>query len=275
MRELQAQIIAELGVSPQIDPEREAQRRVDFLSDYLKATHTAGFVLGISGGVDSTLAGRLAQLAVEKLREDEIKAEFVAMRLPHGIQHDEADAQAALEFIQPDRVITYDVAPAVDGFEAAYAAATGEQLSDFTRGNTKARVRMTAQYAVGGDHNLLVIGTDHAAESITGFFTKFGDGGADLLPLAGLDKRQNRQLLEYLGAPEQLVGKVPTADLLNDNPGRTDEDELGLRYDDIDDFLEGKDVPEEVAEKLEQTFLRSRHKRTVPVTPADAWWREG
>lgn len=275
MRELQAQIVAELGVSPQIDPEREAQRRVDFLSDYLKATHTAGFVLGISGGLDSTLAGRLAQLAVEKLREDEIKAEFVAMRLPHGIQHDEADAQAALEFIQPDRVITYDVAPAVRGFESAYGAATGEQLSDFTRGNTKARVRMTAQYAVGGDHNLLVIGTDHAAESITGFFTKFGDGGADLLPLAGLDKRQNRQLLEYLGAPEQLVGKVPTADLLNDNPGRTDEDELGLRYDDIDDFLEGKDVPEEVAEKLEQTFLRSRHKRTVPVTPADAWWREG
>ena len=275
MRELQAQIIAELGVSPQIDPEREAQRRVDFLSDYLKATHTAGFVLGISGGVDSTLAGRLAQLAVEKLREDEIEAEFVAMRLPHGIQHDEADAQAALEFIQPDRVITYDVAPAVRGFESAYGAATGEQLTDFTRGNTKARVRMTAQYAVGGDHNLLVIGTDHAAESVTGFFTKFGDGGADVLPLGGLNKRQNRQVLAYLGASEQLVGKAPTADLLDENPGRTDEDELGLRYDDIDDFLEGKDVPEEVAEKLEQTFLRTRHKRTVPVTPADAWWREG
>ena len=275
MRELQAQIVAELGVSPQIDPEREAQRRVDFLSDYLKATHTAGFVLGISGGLDSTLAGRLAQLAVEKLREDEIKAEFVAMRLPHGIQHDEADAQAALEFIQPDRVITYDVAPAVRGFESAYGAATGEQLTDFTRGNTKARVRMTAQYAVGGDHNLLVIGTDHAAESVTGFFTKFGDGGADVLPLGGLNKRQNRQVLAYLGASEQLVGKVPTADLLDENPGRTDEDELGLRYDDIDDFLEGKDVPEEVARKIESTFLRTRHKRTVPVTPADEWWREG
>lgn len=275
MRELQAQIIAELGVSPQIDPEREARRRVDFLSDYLKATHTAGFVLGISGGLDSTLAGRLAQLAVEKLREDEIEAEFVAMRLPHGIQHDEADAQAALEFIQPDRVITYDVAPAVRGFESAYGAATGEELTDFTRGNTKARVRMTAQYAVGGDHNLLVIGTDHAAESVTGFFTKFGDGGADVLPLGGLNKRQNRQVLAYLGASEQLVGKVPTADLLDENPGRTDEDELGLRYDDIDDFLEGKDVPEEVARKIESTFLRTRHKRTVPVTPADEWWREG
>ena len=275
MRELQAQIIAELGVSPQIDPEREARRRVDFLSDYLKTTHTAGFVLGISGGLDSTLAGRLAQLAVEKLREDEIEAEFVAMRLPHGIQHDEADAQAALEFIQPDRVITYDVAPAVRGFESAYDTATGEELTDFTRGNTKARVRMTAQYAVGGDHNLLVIGTDHAAESVTGFFTKFGDGGADVLPLGGLNKRQNRQVLAYLGASEKLVGKVPTADLLDENPGRTDEDELGLRYDDIDDFLEGKDVPEEVARTIESTFLRTRHKRTVPVTPADEWWREG
>ncbi|WP_431695950.1 ammonia-dependent NAD(+) synthetase [Kocuria rhizophila] len=275
MRELQAQIIAELGVAPRIDPETEAARRVDFLCDYLRATRTRGFVLGISGGVDSTLAGRLAQLAVEKLREDEIPAEFVAMRLPYRTQQDEDDAQAALAFIEPDRVVTYDVAPAVDGFEAAYAAATGEQLTDFTRGNTKARVRMTAQYAVGGDHNLLVIGTDHAAESITGFFTKFGDGGADLLPLAGLNKRQNRQLLEYLGASERLVGKVPTADLLNDNPGRTDEDELGLTYEDIDDYLEGKDVPVEVAEKLEQIFLRSRHKRTVPVTPADGWWREG
>lgn len=275
MRELQAQIIAELGVSPRIDPAQEVARRVDFLADYLRATHTKGFVLGISGGVDSTLAGRLAQLAVEKLREDGVTAEFVAMRLPYRTQQDEDDAQAALAFIAPDRALTYDVAPAVDGFEAAYTAATGDTLTDFTRGNTKARVRMTAQYAVGGDHGLLVIGTDHAAESVTGFFTKFGDGGADLLPLAGLDKRQNRQLLEHLGASERLVGKVPTADLLNDNPGRADEDELGLTYEDIDDYLEGKDVPVEVAEKLEQIFLRSRHKRTVPVTPADDWWRQG
>ena len=273
MRELQAQIIAELGVCPQIDPSEEVARRVGFLCDYLRATRTRGFVLGISGGVDSTLAGRLAQLAVEALREAGTAAEFVAMRLPYRTQQDEDDAQAALEFIAPDRVITYDVAPAVDGFEAAYATATGEQLSDFTLGNTKARVRMTAQYAVGGDHGLLVVGTDHAAESVTGFFTKFGDGGSDLLPLAGLDKRQIRQVLEHLDASPRLVGKVPTADLLNENPGRTDEDELGLRYDDIDDYLEGRDVDRGVAEKLEQVFLRSRHKRTVPVTPRDTWWR--
>lgn len=273
MRELQAQIISELGVKPQINPATEVERRVDFLCDYFRAARARGFVLGISGGVDSTLAGKLAQLAVTRLRADGEDAQFVAMRLPHGVQHDEDDAQAALAFIAPDRTITFDVAPAVRGFEEAYEPATGSKLTDFTRGNTKARVRMTAQYAVGGDNNLLVIGTDHAAESVTGFFTKFGDGGADLLPLGGLNKRQNRQLLEYLRAPELLISKAPTADLLDDNPGRTDEDELGLTYDDIDDYLEGQEITAEVAQQLETIFRRSRHKRTVPATPADDWWR--
>ncbi|MBD2763851.1 ammonia-dependent NAD(+) synthetase [Kocuria sp. cx-455] len=273
MRELQAQIISELGVKPQIDPAAEVERRVDFLCDYFRAARARGFVLGISGGVDSTLAGKLAQLAVTKLRAEGEDAQFAAMRLPHGVQHDEDDAQAALAFIAPDRTITFDVAPAVRGFEEAYEPAIGTELTDFTRGNTKARVRMTAQYAVGGDNNLLVIGTDHAAESVTGFFTKFGDGGADLLPLAGLNKRQNRQLLDHLRAPEPLISKAPTADLLDDNPGRTDEDELGLSYHDIDDYLEGKEVATEIAQQLETIFMRSRHKRTVPVTPADDWWR--
>ena len=273
MRELQAQIISELGVKPQIDPATEVARRVDFLCDYFRAARARGFVLGISGGVDSTLAGKLAQLAVTRLRTEGEDAQFVAMRLPHGVQHDEDDAQAALAFIAPDRTITFDIAAAVRGFEEAYEPATGTELTDFTRGNTKARVRMTAQYAVGGDNNLLVLGTDHAAESVTGFFTKFGDGGADLLPLGGLNKRQNRQLLEHLRAPEPLISKAPTADLLDDNPGRTDEDELGLTYDDIDDYLEGQEITAEVAQQLETIFLRSRHKRTVPVTPADDWWR--
>ena len=128
-------------------------------------------------------------------------------------------------------------------------------------------------YTIAGERGMLVIGTDHAAENVTGFFTKFGDGGADVLPLAGLNKRQIRQVLEYLGAPEPLITKAPTADLLGENPGRTDEDELGLGYDQLDDYLEGKDVPAEVADNIENRFMRSRHKRTVPVTPADTWWR--
>lgn len=273
MRPRQRQIIEEFGVRPQIEPAQEVERRVQFLADYLAATGAAGYILGISGGLDSTLAGCLAQLAAERVREGGGSAVFVAVRLPYNVQHDEDDAAAAVEFVAADETITYNVAPAVDGFDSEYRKAAGLALTDFTKGNTKARLRMVAQYAVAGDRGLLVIGTDHAAESVTGFFTKFGDGAADILPLSALNKRQNRQLLQHLGAPERLWAKVPTADLLDENVGRTDEDELGLRYDDIDDLLEGRDVPEEVAEKIETIWWRTRHKRTVPVAIDDEWWR--
>ncbi|MBO1268086.1 ammonia-dependent NAD(+) synthetase [Arthrobacter cavernae] len=274
MRELQATIIAELGVQPRINPAEEVRKRVTFLKEYLKATHTKGFVLGISGGLDSTLAGRLAQLAVEELEAEGVEANFVAVRLPHGIQHDEEDAQAALDFIQAKTEWTFNISQAVDSVEDEFEKTTGAPISDFHRGNTKARARMIAQYALAGEHNYLVIGTDHGAESVTGFFTKFGDGGADVLPLFGLNKRQNRELLAELGASARLWDKVPTADLLDDQPGRTDEDELGLKYDQIDDYLEGRDVPVEVAENIEQKYLRTRHKRTVPVTIFDTWWKQ-
>lgn len=273
MRELQVKIIDELGVHPTIDPAEEVRKRVQFLCDYLKITHTNGFVLGISGGLDSTLAGRLCQLAVEQLADEGITAEFIAVRLPYQVQKDEDDAQAALRFIQPDQTVTYNVAPAVDGFESAFQDAVGRPIADFNKGNVKARARMIAQYALAGEKNLLVIGTDHAAESVTGFFTKFGDGGADILPLYGLNKRQNRELLKVLGAEERLWKKVPTADLLDGKPLRTDEDELGLTYDQIDDYLEGKEIPAEAAENLEGKFLRSRHKRTTPVTIFDTWYK--
>lgn len=275
MRELQAKIIEEMGVKPEIDPAAEVAARVDFLKDYLKATGAKGFVLGISGGLDSSLAGRLAQLAIESLAEEGIDADFVAVRLPYGVQHDEDDAVAALEFVRAKTQWTFNIKPAVDGFQQEYAATTGEDLSDFNRGNIKARSRMIAQYALAGQSFLLVIGTDHGAESVTGFFTKYGDGGADVLPLFGLDKRQNRQLLAHLGAPERIWQKVPTADLLDLQPGRTDEHELGITYEDIDDYLEGKDVSDSVAEAIEKRYLVTRHKRATPVTIFDTWWREG
>lgn len=273
MRELQAQIIAELGVQPTIDPAGEITRRVTFLKEYLKSTGTRGYVLGISGGLDSTLAGRLAQMAVEELGEEGLDVNFIAVRLPYGVQHDEDDAQKALEFVAAKTEWTFNIAPAVDGFEAEFAKTATEQVTDFNKGNIKARSRMIAQYALAGQDNLLVIGTDHAAESVTGFFTKFGDGGADILPLFTLNKRQNRQLLHYLGAPEQLWAKVPTADLLDGIPGRTDEDELGISYDEIDDYLEGKDIPDTSAVVIERRFLQSRHKRTTPVSLLDTWWQ--
>jgi NAD+ synthase len=273
MREEQARIIRELNVLAEIDAAAQIDRRVGFLVDYLRSTGAKGLVLGISGGQDSSLAGRLCQLAVERLAADGVAAEFVAVRLPYAVQADEEDAQLAVSFIRPSRVITFDIKRGVDGVAAEFADAVGEKISDFTKGNTKARMRMVAQYALAGDHGLLVVGTDHAAEAITGFFTKFGDGGADILPLSGLTKRQGRALLEALDAPERLYLKHPTADLLDDNPGQTDENNLGIKYSEIDDFLEGRDVDDTVADALIARYRATEHKRQLPVTPADSWWR--
>ncbi|WP_269928908.1 ammonia-dependent NAD(+) synthetase [Kocuria massiliensis] len=274
MRTLQAQIIEEMGVKPQIDPADEVRRRVDFLRQYLATTQTRGFVLGISGGVDSSLAGRLCQLAIEGLSDRGDDVDFVAVRLPYRVQADEEDAQAALRFIRPKTSWNFDVEPATTGVETEYRKTSGVDISDFSKGNVKARIRMVAQYALAGDRNLLVVGTDHAAESTTGFFTKFGDGGADILPLYGLNKRQIREIARHLGAEERVWSKAPTADLLDATPGRLDEDELGISYDVIDDYLEGRDVTDEQAEAIETRFLRTRHKRTTPVTILDRWWAE-
>lgn len=278
---LRSAIIDELGVTPEVDPAAEIERRVAFLADYLRSTPATGFVLGISGGQDSTLAGRLCQLAAESLRDEGLaQARFVAMRLPYGVQSDEADARTAVEFIRPDASVTVDVRAASDAAADAAASALAElpgqagPLRDVVRGNVKARQRMIAQYAVAGQLDLLVVGTDHAAEAVTGFYTKYGDGGVDLTPLTGLTKRQGAALLRHLGAPESTWRKIPTADLEDDLPGLPDEVALGVTYEQIDDYLEGRPgVPPEAAARIEHLFLSSRHKRAVPATPSDRWWR--
>lgn len=270
---MQEKIMRELHVKPSIDPKQEIEDRVNFLKQYVKKTGAKGFVLGISGGQDSTLAGRLAQLAVESIREEGGDAQFIAVRLPHGTQQDEDDAQLALKFIKPDKSWKFDIKSTVSAFSDQYQQETGDQLTDFNKGNVKARTRMIAQYAIGGQEGLLVLGTDHAAEAVTGFFTKYGDGGADLLPLTGLTKRQGRTLLKELGAPERLYLKEPTADLLDEKPQQSDETELGISYDEIDDYLEGKEVSAKVSEALEKRYSMTEHKRQVPASMFDDWWK--
>lgn len=270
----QAEIIQTLHVKPEIDPASEIRMRVQFMKDYCKQARAKGFVLGISGGQDSTLAGRLAQMAAEELRAEGCSAQFIAVRMPYGMQKDEADAQAAIAFIQPDRTVTCNIKETVDALTRTHAAAFKQELADFHKGNVKARIRMTVQYAIAGEYGLLVVGTDNAAEAATGFFTKHGDGGADLLPLSGLTKRQVRQLLIALNAPEPLYLKVPTADLLDEKPLQPDETDLGFSYDVIDDFLEGKPVDGAAKRKLIQRYETSRHKRKLPAGPHDHWWKK-
>lgn len=264
MPTLQRRIIHELGVTPRIDPETEVRARSQFLADYLAASGLRGFVLGISGGQDSLLAGMLAQEAVELRRHQGFEAEFHAALLPYGSQADRADALLAVATIRPDVVHDLNIKPATDAFAGTYSDAENEPLTDFNKGNVKARMRMIAQYAIAGQHRLLVIGTDHAAEAVTGFYTKYGDGGADVVPLAGLNKRQGRQLLAHLAVPRIFTDKPPTADLLDNTPAQPDETELGLDYDAIDDYLEGKPVDPAIADRIEQRFLATAHKRVMP-----------
>ncbi|MDE1181114.1 ammonia-dependent NAD(+) synthetase [Paraburkholderia sp.] len=269
-------IADELHVAEHFDAGQEIERRVAFLADYLRESGLRTYVLGISGGVDSSTAGRLAQLAVERLRGAGYDAQFVAVRLPYGIQRDEADAQQALAFIRADRGVSVDIQPAADAMLASLVASgtafSGDAHQDFVHGNIKARQRMIAQYAIAGAHSGVVIGTDHAAESVMGFFTKFGDGGADVLPLAGLNKRRVRSVAIALGASDAIAHKVPTADLEMLRPQRPDEDAYGIPYDAIDDFLEGKPVSDAVYDTVLRFYEATRHKRALPYTPFD--WPE-
>lgn len=272
---LQRRIIAELYAKPHIDPEAEVTARVNFLANYALSTGAKGFTLGISGGQDSTLAGRLCQLAVEELHSRGVPADFYAVRLPYGTQADEEDAQIALRFIQPSQSVTINIQDATLAIASAVSESlTGKPVSDFNKGNIKARQRMIAQYTLASETGTLVVGSDHAAEAITGFYTKFGDGAADLMPLVGLNKRQGAELLRYLGAPASTWEKVPTADLEEDRPMLSDEEALGVTYAHIDDYLEGRDVPKVAAERIEHLWRVSRHKRTTPPGPADTWWRD-
>jgi len=271
-------IIEEMKVQPHIDVEFEVSRRVDFIKKTLLNSGLKHLVLGISGGVDSTTCGRLAQLAINELNlthDDEFK--FIAVRLPFDIQADEEDAQLALNFIQPSYHLTTNIANGVNGIHQTaldalidinLLSATNAQV-DFSKGNVKARTRMVMQYHIAGILGGLVLGTDHSAENITGFFTKWGDGACDLAPLFGLSKRQVRQIAAHLNAPKQLIEKAPTADLEELSPGKKDEDALGITYGQLDDFLEGKPVAVNIEQAIVNIYLKTQHKRAPIPTIYD------
>lgn len=273
---LQQEIISALHTKPVIDAQQEIRISVDFLKSYLKAhPFLKTLVLGISGGQDSTLAGKLSQMAISELREETGKQDyqFIAVRLPYGVQKDEQDCQDAINFIEADRVLVVNIKEAVLASEKALKEA-GLTLSDFVRGNEKARERMKAQYSIAGMTAGVVVGTDHAAEALTGFFTKYGDGGTDINPLFRLTKGQGKALLKALGCPEHLYLKHPTADLEDDRPGLEDEVALGVTYQQIDDYLTGKTIDPQAAKTIENWYLKTEHKRRPPITVFDDFWKK-
>lgn len=275
MTSLQQESIArELGIDRQLQQGGEAAeiaRRVEFIKQVLRESGCKSLVLGISGGVDSLTAGRLCQLAVEQLRDEGYTARFIAVRLPYKAQADERDAQASLDFIRPDSITTSNIGACVDGLMGQIAVdglQPSAELIDFAKGNAKARARMLAQYAIANLSNGLVVGTDHGAEAVMGFFTKFGDGACDLAPLSGLTKTQVRLLADAMGAPAYLVRKAPTADLEDLAPGKLDEVAYGCSYEEIDAYLMGDAVSPKAREIIERAYQKTAHKRALPRVPA-------
>lgn len=258
-----------MQVQPQINPEFEVQRRVAFIKQQLLNSGLKSLVLGISGGVDSTTCGKLAQMAIDQLNEQQPSYQFIAVRLPFSEQQDEDDAQVALRFINATRTVTVNIEEGTQGIhqqvlaglDTANIASPTAAAIDFSKGNLKARQRMSAQYHIAGIVAGLVIGTDHSAENVTGFYTKWGDGACDLAPLFGLSKRQVRQIASYLNAPSLLVGKTPTADLEELAPQKADELALGLSYDQLDDFLEGREISADIEQKIVGIYVKTEHKR--------------
>ena len=229
-----------------------------FLANYLKDSHLDGYVLGLSGGVDSSLAAALARNAVGKDR-------LLCLILP--IESQKADENDAL-LLAKELDLNYEI---VDGTEIfrGYVDTFKKLGQDFDRstlGNLKARIRMSILYAYAQKYNGLVIGTDNADERYTGYFTKHGDGACDILPIAHLLKGEVVQASKILGISDHLAERVPTASLFE---GQTDETEMGVTYKDLDHYILGGKVDEAVEKRIQHLHKISEHKRVATPMPKE------
>lgn len=217
-----------------------------------------GYVLGVSGGIDSAVClGLLSRT----------KAPLRAFMLPSVVNRAEDldDARVLLQNVACDSALI-SIQPMYDAVMASIADALepDPQRIEVLHGNLMARLRMLTLYTIAQSHRAVMVGTDNAAESYTGYFTKFGDGAADVLPLAHLRKEQVYELGALLGVPDKIMNKAPSAGLW---PGQTDEGEMGVTYRELDAFLRGETVPHAAREKISYWHERSHHKRVLPPVP--------
>lgn len=239
--------------------EEKIQLTVEWLREIVKNSGTKGILVGLSGGIDSSVVAHLIKRAFPE--------NSLGVILPcKSSEKDSVDgrlsAEAAnLKYIKVDLTETHQmllgkITEEMTGFETE-----NHRLTD---ANLRARLRMSTLYGIANNLNYLVSGTDNAAEILTGYFTKYGDGGVDLLPLANLTKREVYEWGRILGVPQSVLDRAPSAGLWD---GQTDEDEMGTTYNMIDDYIEGKAVPEKDRLIIERLHSRSAHKRVMPPAP--------
>jgi len=216
-----------------------------------------GIVFGLSGGLDSAV---VAALSIRIFPQNTL-----AIIIPcHSLQ---ADINDALDFIDkfniPYKII--DVSKVYDSFIDLLNDKEKERSFKLAEANIKPRLRMTTLYYFANKLNYLVVGTGNKSELMIGYFTKYGDGGADILPLGNLLKSQVRELAEYLGIPKKIIKKPPSAGLWE---GQTDEKEIGISYEQLDKYLKTEKLNNKIIEKkIQDKITKSAHKRIIPAKP--------
>ena len=231
---------------------------VDWLEDFKQSTGQKGFVLGLSGGIDSAV---VAHLIMRACPENSLGVIMPAGNLPIDAEYGVLSAKSAgLPYITIDLTAQrHDLTAMVDDALSNQGLSMGDKR--MVQGNLGARLRMSVLYAVGNSLNYLVTGTDNMAEAYTGYFTKYGDGGVDILPISHLTKGEVYALGEYLGVPKEIISRPPTAGFFH---SQTDEQEMGVDYKTIDAYLRGEEIPAEKRLIIEDLHKKSQHKRMLP-----------
>lgn len=225
-----------------------------FLKDYLENSGCKSYILGLSGGVDSSLVAALARKAVGK---DKLFCYSIDIDSnPKDIE----DAKRVAKQLD----VNLKVVHLSDTYHSYLKDLDGEDFQRLSKSNLKVRMRMCALFAYAQEHSGLVLGTDNWDERYVGYFTKYGDGAADLLPIVHLTKQEVRESSKILGISEDLYNRVPTAGLFE---GQTDEGEMGVSYKDLDDYLLGKEVNSAAKARIEHLHKISEHKRVEIPTP--------
>lgn len=237
------------------DYKLETEKRVAFIKETLSQSGAQGIVYGNSGGKDSALVGILCRMACDNL---------LCVMMPCGskrnYEEDLSDAKlVAQRYSIPH--ITVDLTAVRESLTSAIEPS--QKITDAALVNIAPRLRMTTLYAIAQSRGCLVAGTGNRSEAYMGYFTKWGDGAHDFNPIGDLTVREIYEFLKFLDAPREIIEKAPSAGLFE---GQTDEKEMGISYDEIDDFLLlGKGSPETI-ERLQKIFHATAHKRSMPLT---------
>ncbi|WP_226583345.1 NAD(+) synthase [Halobacillus litoralis] len=242
--------------------EQKVEEIVSWLQQKVEEANVEGLLVGVSGGIDSAVVANLIKKAFP---ENSLGVIMPCKSQSEDQEHAESVVEACqLPVMTVDLSETHNVMFSTIKKQLEEADALNEDQVQLADANLRARLRMSTLYTIATNHKYLVVGTDNAAEWYTGYFTKFGDGGVDLVPISNLTKGEVKEMAEYLGVPDQIIHKQPSAGLWE---GQTDENEMGTSYAMIDRHLKGEEIPEEDRKIIEALHKRSAHKREMPPAP--------